>query len=94
MGRLCTGPHSHLVVACHMFRWENQSYMVETIKFKMSLERSLLCESLNKQSFQYIMLFAYLLGSCEDVSYEHYMILTTATSSRAVSESEEESMSH
>lgn len=64
------------------------------LNFKMSFERSLLCKSLNKQSFQYMMFSACLLGSCEDVSYECYMILTTATSSRAVSESEEESVSH
>lgn len=64
------------------------------LNFKMSFERSPLCKSLNKQSFQYMMFYACLLGSCEDVSYERYMILTTEASSGAVSESEEESVSH
>lgn len=66
----------------------------KSLNFELSFEGSLFCESPNKQGLQYMMPYVCWLGSCEGVSYESYIMLTTATFSGAVSKIEEESVGH
>lgn len=85
-----TGPYSYLALACHMLRREELMLLWwKSSDFELSFEGFLSCKSPNKQDLQCMMPSVWWPGSCEDVSYESNMMLTTTALSGAVSKIEE-----
>lgn len=85
-----SGSYSYLALACHMLRREN----LMVIWWKMSdfeflFEGFLSQRSPNKQDLQYMIPAVWWPGSCEDISYESSMMLTTRTLSEAIDKIEE-----
>ncbi|RVX21461.1 E3 ubiquitin-protein ligase RKP [Vitis vinifera] len=79
------GPYSYLALACHMLRREELMLLWwKSSDFELSFEGFLSCKSPNKQDLQCMMPSVWWPGSCEDVSYESNMMLTTTALSGAV----------
>nr|XP_043631994.1 E3 ubiquitin-protein ligase RKP [Erigeron canadensis] len=85
-----SGSYPYLALACHMLRRED----LMVIWWKMSdfeflFEGFLSQRSPNKQDLQYMIPAVWWPGSCEDISYESSMMLTTRTLTDAVDKIEE-----
>ncbi|XP_042506363.1 E3 ubiquitin-protein ligase RKP-like isoform X1 [Macadamia integrifolia] len=85
-----SGSYSYLALVCHILRREELMVLWwESSDFDFLFEGFLSRKGLNKQDLQCLMPSVWWPGSCEDVSYESCMMLTTATLSGAVSKIEE-----
>ncbi|KAL4578054.1 hypothetical protein LXL04_014169 [Taraxacum kok-saghyz] len=85
-----SGSYPYLALACHMLRRED--LMVAWWKmsdFEFLFEGFLSQRSPNKQDLQCMIPSVWWPGSCEDISYESSMILTTRTLSEAIDKIEE-----
>ncbi|PWA96579.1 B30.2/SPRY domain-containing protein [Artemisia annua] len=85
-----SGSYPYLALACHMLRREN----LMVIWWKMSafeflFEGFLSQRSPNKEDLQHMIPSVWWPGSCEDISYESSMMLTTRTLSETIDKIEE-----
>lgn len=81
-----SGSYSHLALACHILRREELMVLWwKSSDFEFLFEGFLSRKTPNKQDLEYMMPSVWWSGSCEDVSYESGMILTTTALSKAVS---------
>lgn len=85
-----SGSYPYLALLCHMLRRE----VLMVVWWKMSdfeflFEGFLSLRSPNKQDLQYMIPAVWWPGSCEDISYESSMMLTTRTLSEAIEKIEE-----
>ncbi|XP_024970300.1 E3 ubiquitin-protein ligase RKP isoform X3 [Cynara cardunculus var. scolymus] len=85
-----SGSYPYLALVCHMLRRE----VLMVVWWKMSdfeflFEGFLSQISPNKQDLQYMIPAVWWPGSCEDISYENSMMLTTRTLSEAIDKIEE-----
>ncbi|KAM5577439.1 E3 ubiquitin-protein ligase RKP [Rosa sericea] len=86
----CSGSYPYLALACHILR--RQELMVlwwKSPDFEYHFERFLSRKDPNKNDLESMMPSVWWPGSCEDVSYESSMLLTTTALSEAVSKIEE-----
>ncbi|PQM40386.1 E3 ubiquitin-protein ligase RKP [Prunus yedoensis var. nudiflora] len=86
----CSGSYPYLVLACHILR--RQELMVlwwKSPDFEFLFEGFLSRKNPNKHDLESMMPSVSWPGSCEDVSYESTMVLTTKALSEAVSKIEE-----
>lgn len=82
----CSGPYPYLALACHILR--RQELMVlwwKSPDFEFLFEGFLSRKNPNKHDLESMMPSVSWPGSCEDVSYESTMALTTKALSEAVS---------
>ncbi|XAR73306.1 hypothetical protein NMG60_11007227 [Bertholletia excelsa] len=85
-----SGSYPYLALACHILRREELMVLWwKSLDFEYLLEGFLSRKSPNKQDLQCLMPSVWWPGSCEDVSYESSMMLTTTALSEAVSKIEE-----
>lgn len=82
----CSGSYAYLALACHILR--RQELMVlwwKSPDFEYHFEGFLSRKNPNKNDLESMMPSVWWPGSCEDVSYESSMLLTTTALSEAVS---------
>ncbi|OVA13673.1 B30.2/SPRY domain [Macleaya cordata] len=85
-----SGSYSYVALACHILRREELMVLWwNSPDFEYLLEGFLSRKGLNKQDLQWLMPSVWWPGSCEDVSHESSMMLTTSALSEAVSKIEE-----
>ncbi|WCJ31794.1 E3 ubiquitin-protein ligase RKP [Euphorbia peplus] len=85
-----SGSYSYLALACHILRREELMVLWwKSTDFELLFEGFLSQKSPSKQDLHYLMPSVWWPGSCEDVSYESSMLLTTTALSEAVSKIEE-----
>ncbi|XP_059431875.1 E3 ubiquitin-protein ligase RKP isoform X2 [Corylus avellana] len=85
-----SGSYSYLALACHILRREELMVLWwKSSDFEFLFEGFLSRKAPNKQDLECIMPSVWWPGSCEDVSYESGMILTTTALSKAVIKIEE-----
>ncbi|GKV25291.1 hypothetical protein SLEP1_g34750 [Rubroshorea leprosula] len=85
-----SGSYSYLALACHLLRREQLMVLWwKSSHFEYLFEGFLSCKSPNKQDLQYMIPSVWWPSSCEDVSNESSMLLTTTALSEAVSKIEE-----
>lgn len=81
-----SGSYPYLALACHMLRREELMVLWwKSTDFEFLFEGFLSRKCPNKQDLESIMPSVWWPGSCEDVSYESSMLLTTTALSEAVS---------
>eukprot|EP00262_Sarcandra_glabra_P006517 TRINITY_DN18852_c0_g1_i1.p1 TRINITY_DN18852_c0_g1~~TRINITY_DN18852_c0_g1_i1.p1 ORF type:complete len:1277 (+),score=188.71 TRINITY_DN18852_c0_g1_i1:281-4111(+) len=86
----CTGSYPYLALACHILRREELMVLWwKSSDFEFLLEGFLSRKGLNKQDLQCLIPSVCWPGSCEDLSSETSMILTTTALSGAVDKIEE-----
>ncbi|XP_010681095.2 E3 ubiquitin-protein ligase RKP [Beta vulgaris subsp. vulgaris] len=85
-----SGSYSYLALACHMLRREELMVLWwKSSDFEFHLEGFLSWRSPNKHDLQLLMPSVWWPNSCEDISYESSMMLTTTAMSDAISKIEE-----
>ncbi|KAE7998172.1 hypothetical protein FH972_002743 [Carpinus fangiana] len=85
-----SGSYSYLALACHILRREELMVLWwKSSDFEFLFEGFLSRKAPNKQDLECMMPSVWWPGSCEDVSYESGMILTTTALSKAVIKIEE-----
>ncbi|PON50865.1 43kDa postsynaptic protein [Trema orientale] len=86
----CSGSYPYLALACHILRREELMVLWwKSTDFELLFEGFLSRKCPNKQDLEAIMPSVWWPGSCEDMSYESSMMLTTTALSEAVSKIEE-----
>ena len=81
----CSGSYPYLALACHILRREELMVLWwKSTDFEFLFEGFLSRKCPNKQDLESIMPSVWWPGSCEDVSYESNMLLTTTALSEAV----------
>ncbi|KAL5555872.1 hypothetical protein UlMin_038108 [Ulmus minor] len=85
-----SGPYPYLALACHMLRREELMVLWwKSEDFEFLFEGFLSQKFPNKQDLESLMPSVWWPGSCEDISYESSMMLTTTALSEAVNKIEE-----
>ncbi|CAA0839183.1 E3 ubiquitin-protein ligase RKP [Striga hermonthica] len=85
-----SGSYSYLALACHILRrQELMTLWWESSDFEFLFEGFLSRKSPNKQDLQCLIPSVWWPGSCEDISSENSMVLTTTALSEAVNKIEE-----
>ncbi|KAL2907157.1 E3 ubiquitin-protein ligase RKP [Bienertia sinuspersici] len=85
-----SGSYSYLALACHLLRREELMVLWwKSPEFEFLLEGFLSWKSPNKHDLQLMMPSVWWPNSCEDVSHESSMMLTTTALSDAISKIEE-----
>ncbi|KAK6924149.1 Ubiquitin conjugation factor E4, core [Dillenia turbinata] len=85
-----SGSYAYLALACHMLsREELMLVWWNSLDFEFLFEGFLSQKSPNKQDLQCMMPSVWWPGSCDDVSYENGMMLTTTALSGAINKIEE-----
>ncbi|XP_021736630.1 E3 ubiquitin-protein ligase RKP-like [Chenopodium quinoa] len=85
-----SGPYPYLALACHLLRREELMVLWwKSSEFEFLLEGFLSWKSPNKHDLQLMMPSVWWPNSCEDVSHESSMMLTTTALSDAISKIEE-----
>ncbi|KAF9609879.1 hypothetical protein IFM89_018964, partial [Coptis chinensis] len=85
-----SGSYSYLALTCHILRQEELMVLCwNSSDFEFLLEGFLSRKGPNKQDLQYLMPSVWWPGSCEDVSHEGSMMMTTTALSEAVTKIEE-----
>ncbi|XP_015580547.2 E3 ubiquitin-protein ligase RKP isoform X1 [Ricinus communis] len=85
-----SGSYTYLALACYILRREElMGLWWKLPDFEFLFEGFLSQKSLNKQDLHCLMPSVWWPGSCEDISYESSMLLTTTALSEAVSKIEE-----
>ncbi|KAG7983064.1 hypothetical protein I3843_04G085400 [Carya illinoinensis] len=85
-----SGSYSYLALACHILRREELMVLWwKSSDFEFLFEGFLSQKSPNKQDLECLMPSVWWPGSCEDVSHESGMILTTTALSKAINKIEE-----
>lgn len=80
-----SGSYPYLALACHMLRREDLMVVWWKMSdFEFLFEGFLSQRSPNKQDLQYMIPSVWWPGSCEDISYESSMMLTTRTLNEAI----------
>lgn len=80
-----SGSYSYLALACHILRREDlMTLWWESSDFEFLFEGLLSRKSPNKQDLQSLIPSVWWPGSCEDISNENSMVLTTTALSEAV----------
>ncbi|KAF4355134.1 hypothetical protein F8388_026059 [Cannabis sativa] len=86
----CSGSYPYLALACHLLRREQLMVLWwKSTDFEFLFEGFLSRKCPNKQDLESIMPSVWWPGSCEEVSYESSMLLTTTALSEAISKIEE-----
>ncbi|XP_071735461.1 E3 ubiquitin-protein ligase RKP [Rutidosis leptorrhynchoides] len=85
-----SGSYPYLALACHMLRREDLMVVWWKMSdFEFLFEGFLSQRSPNKQDLQHMIPSVWWPGSCEDISYESSMMLTTRTITEAIDKIEE-----
>ncbi|ESR41281.1 E3 ubiquitin-protein ligase RKP [Citrus sinensis] len=85
-----SGSYPYLALACHILRREELMVLWwNSLDFEFIFEGFLSRKSPNRQDLQCMIPSVWWPGSCEDISYESSMMLTTTALSEAVSKIEE-----
>ncbi|KAL7104486.1 hypothetical protein ACP275_08G247800 [Erythranthe tilingii] len=85
-----SGSYSHLALACHILRREElMTLWWKSSDFEFLFEGLLSRKSQNKQDLQCLIPSVWWPGSCEDISNENSMVMTTTALSEAVNKIEE-----
>ncbi|KAJ7956899.1 E3 ubiquitin-protein ligase RKP [Quillaja saponaria] len=85
-----SGSYPYLALACHILRREELLVLWwKSSDFEFLFEGFLMQKRPNKQDLEYLIPTVWWPGSCEDVSYENSMMLTTTALSETVSKIEE-----
>ncbi|KAI3451086.1 hypothetical protein Pfo_007751 [Paulownia fortunei] len=85
-----SGSYSYLALACHILRREElMTLWWKSSDFEFLFEGFLSRKSPNKQDLQCLIPSVWWPGSCEDISNENSMVLTTTALSEAVNKIEE-----
>lgn len=85
-----SGSYPYLALTCHILRREKLMLLCwKSTDFEFLLEGFLSRKGQNKQDLQYLMPSVWWAGSCEDVSHEVSMMLTTKALSECVCKIEE-----
>lgn len=85
-----SGSYPYLALACHMLSREDLMVVWWKMSdFEFLFEGFLSQRSPNKQDLQYMIPSVWWPGSCEDISYENSMMLTTRTLTEAIDKIEE-----
>ncbi|KAI3842213.1 hypothetical protein MKW98_026003 [Papaver atlanticum] len=85
-----SGSYTYVALACHILRREELMFLWwNSPDFEFLFEGFLSMKGLNKQDLQLLMPSVWWPGSCEDVSHESSMMLTTSALSEAISKIEE-----
>lgn len=80
-----SGSYSYLALACHIFRREDMMTLWwKSTDFEFLFEGLLSRKSPNKQDLQCLIPSVWWPGSCEDISNENSMVLTTKALSEAI----------
>lgn len=85
-----SGSYPYLALACHILRREELMALWWKLEnFEFLFEGFLSRKSPNRQDLQYLIPSVWWPGSCDDISYESSMMLTTTALSEALSKIEE-----